>query len=301
MRWRKRGLLVPAPPAVPWASSHAMVPFVERRDDSLRLYFSARDDRGRSATGFADVDLASPESIEYGAEPLLRPGQLGAFDDSGAMGSCLVEHEGRRNLYYIGWSRGVSIPFSTFVGLAISDDGGKTFARASPAPILERGPHDPFLTTSPWVLVDDGLWRMWYASGTGWTIEDGAPKHYYNLRYAESEDGIAWRRDGIVCIDFAEGESAIARPCVVRAGSTYRMWYSYRGDSYRIGYAESTDGISWQRKDAEAGIDVSDEGWDAEMIEYPCVFEHDGSWYLLYNGDGYGETGIGLAVLERDD
>ena len=79
------------------------------------------------------------------------------------------------------------------------------------------------------------------------------------------------------------------------------MWYSCRGSAYRIGYAESNDGLEWERKDEEAGIDVSQDGWDSEMIEYPCVFQHGGSWYMLYNGNGYGASGIGLAVLDADD
>jgi hypothetical protein len=75
------------------------------------------------------------------------------------------------------------------------------------------------------------------------------------------------------------------------------MWYSYRGESYRIGYAESDDGVRWVRKDGEVGIDVSLDGWDSEMIEYPFVFDHGGRRYMLYNGNSYGMTGIGLAVL----
>jgi hypothetical protein len=50
--------------------------------------------------------------------------------------------------------------------------------------------------------------------------------------------------------------------------------------------------------DAEVGIGVSADGWDSEMIEYPFVFDHAGSRYMLYNGNGYGKTGIGLAVLD---
>jgi hypothetical protein len=76
------------------------------------------------------------------------------------------------------------------------------------------------------------------------------------------------------------------------------MWYACRGETYRIGYAESADGLSWKRHDAQAGIDVSEEGWDSEMIAYPWVFDHGGRRYMLYNGNGYGETGIGLAVLD---
>jgi len=301
--WVKTGLLVATPPPVSWARSHAMVPFVEPTEEGVRLYFSARDEAGRSVTGRADFDPRSPTDIRFDQRPLLEPGALGAFDDSGAMGSCLVDHGGRKHLYYIGWTRGVSVPFYTFVGCAVSVDGGRTFERASRAPVVERGPHDPFLTTSPWVLYDQGRWRMWYTSGVEWRARDGGPQHSYHICYAESDDGLLWRRDGRVCIDFAgEEEHAIARPCVVVSEGRYRMWYSYRGDAYRIGYAESSDGFEWLRKDADAGIDVSPgNGWDSQMIEYPCVFEHDDAWYMLYNGDGYGATGVGLARLRNGD
>jgi hypothetical protein len=303
MRWRKLGRLIATPVPVDWGVSHAMVPVAERRADGVRVYFSTRDLEGRSSTGFADFDPAAPtESLRYGGKAVLRPGRLGTFDDSGAMGAALVSRGDRKFLYYIGWSRGVSVPFYTFVGCAVSADGGESFRRVSSAPVVERGPHDPFLTTSPWVLVEDGIWRLWYASGTGWSREGNGRQHHYNIKYAESNDGISWRRSGITCIDFSHaGEYAIARPCVVKDGTLYRMWYSYRGDAYRIGYAESSDGIRWERKDAEVGIDLSEGGWDSQMIEYPCVFDHGGARYMLYNGNGYGETGIGVAVLERDD
>ncbi|MFM8395102.1 MAG: hypothetical protein ACKOB4_14370, partial [Acidobacteriota bacterium] len=48
------------------------------------------------------------------------------------------------------------------------------------------------------------------------------------------------------------------------------------------------------------GIDVSAAGWDDEMIEYPFVFEHRGRLFMLYNGNGYGRTGFGLALLRQD-
>lgn len=127
---------------------------------------------------------------------------------------------------------------------------------------------------------------------------DGRARHSYHIRYADSDDGLNWRRLGRVCIDFqAQNEYAISRPSVVRDPDMYRMWYSHRGAGYRIGYAESDDGVVWTRKDEEAGIDVSLEGWDSEMIEYPCVFDHGARRYMLYNGNGYGATGIGLAEL----
>ena len=77
------------------------------------------------------------------------------------------------------------------------------------------------------------------------------------------------------------------------------MWYSYRGERYRIGYAESSGGRKWKRKDSLVGIGVSASGWDSQSVEYPAVFEHNDRLFMCYNGNGYGKTGFGLAVLER--
>jgi hypothetical protein len=87
------------------------------------------------------------------------------------------------------------------------------------------------------------------------------------------------------------------------------MWYCYRGSidyrtdkqqSYRLGYAESIDGLRWARKDNEVGIDRSETGWDSVMMCYPYIYEHKGRKYLFYNGNGFGESGLGYAVLEEE-
>jgi hypothetical protein len=277
--------------------SHAALPTAERRGPRYRVYFGGRDARSRARIGAFEFDPADPAISGVTDTPVLDLGPLGAFDDSGVTPSCLVEHDGRTYLYYTGWSLGVTVPFYLFVGVAVSEDGGRAFARASAAPILDRSDSDPYLTASPWVLVEDRCWRMWYVAGSGWECVDGRPRHSYHIRYAESSDGLRWTRSPRPCIDYASAdEYAISRPCVVRDRDAYRMWYASRGAAYRIGYAESADGLHWTRKDAEAGIDVSPSGWDSEMVAYPCVFDAGGRRYLLYNGNGYGRTGIGLAV-----
>ena len=91
--------------------------------------------------------------------------------------------------------------------------------------------------------------------------------------YAESDDGVDWRRDGRVCIDLVGTERNIARPSVVRDVDGYRMWYWYdAGEGYRIGYAESDDGLRWTRLDDRAGIAPSSSGWDSAAQAYPFVF-----------------------------
>jgi hypothetical protein len=102
-------------------------------------------------------------------------------------------------------------------------------------------------------------------------------------------------------MDVAGGdEFGFGRPYVIHEDGRYRMWYSSRTVSkgYRIGYAESDDGLAWTRRDELAGIDVSASGWDAEMACYPYVQRTPFGRYMFYNGNNYGESGFGVAVLE---
>ena len=290
-----------APPVhLEWAASHAAVPVAQVRGDALRLYFTTRDERGRSHVARARLEPGEPwERLRVDPDPVLRPGPLGTFDDAGAMTGCLVEHGGDEYLYYVGWSLGGTVPFQVFVGLAVSGDGGERFERVSPAPVLGRTAADPIFTTTPWVVVEDGRWRMWYASAARWEPRpEGGPLHHYRIRHAESDDGVTWRPTPADCLPPRPGVYASSTPCVVREDGRYRMWYSYRGERYRIGYAESDDGLSWTPVDAEVGIDVSPDGWDSDMIEYPCVFDFRGARQMLYNGNAYGATGLGRATLE---
>lgn len=298
MKWVKRGVVIEPPLKLPWAASHAAVPHAEEKNGGVEVYFTTRDERRRSHIARADLDLVTGGAV-VADEPVLVPGPLGAFDDSGVMSSCLVRDGERSLLYYQGWSLGVTVPFYVFAGCAVREHEDRRFERVSPAPILGAHSVDPYMCSSPWVLRDKDRWRMWYVSSLGWKAQSAGPPHYVvHIKYAESRDGLEWERDGHVCIDFASAdEYAISRPCVINDGGLYRMWYSHRGSTYRIGYAESSDGLTWERKDRQVGIDVSPIGWDSDMVEYACVFDHGGSRHMLYNGNGYGETGIGHAVL----
>lgn len=281
--------------------SHAAVPIAENLSGNLfRIYFSSRDKFNRSYTGYTVIDIDHPNQIlDISTKPVLAPGDIGEFDDSGAMGTWLTSHNGKRFLYYIGWNLGVTVPFRNSIGLSTGTHGGE-FTRYSNGPIIDRTMLEPHFCASCCVLPGEDFWRMWYLSCISWKMRGGKPEHRYHIKYAESSDGIVWQRDGLVAIDFAnDHEHAISRPSVIHDNDQWKMWYSYRGRSYRIGYAISENGRQWERLDSQVGIDVSTTGWDSEMIEYPFVFDHEGQRYMLYNGNGYGKTGFGLAVLEQ--
>jgi hypothetical protein len=297
MRWRKHGLVF-EPDGRSWQRSHAATPVgLPLGDDTLRVYFSSRDERNRSHVGFVELELGEDIRVTRVAErPVLGPGPLGTFDDHGVYGTSIVEHDGALWMYYMGWNPGPPPLYYPSIGVALSTDGGESFERRSPAPIMARSEFDPWMVSAPFVLRDGELWRMWHISGLSWAEERGRLVSYYHLKYAESDDGLDWRRDGRVAIELQPGERNIARMCVRRTTNGYEGWYSFSGDNgYRIGRAESPDGYEWTRRDQDAGLEVSPEGWDSEAIAYPFVFEHRGRRWMLYNGNGFGRDGFGLA------
>ncbi|MEA2784737.1 MAG: hypothetical protein QOF71_841 [Candidatus Eremiobacteraeota bacterium] len=280
--------------------SHAAMPTPLHLGESrFRVYCSGRDAEGRSQIGWFVLDLDRLALVDaVTPQPVLRLGELGAFDDGGVLSSCLVGSGAALSMYYVGLSTGKTVPFRSFTGLAASSDGGASFTRRSRGPILPPDDVDPYFTPLAFVLPEDGRFTMWYTSGIRWAPEAAGPKHYYHIKRADSDDGITWNKAGDVAIDLVGDEYAIARPWVVRDESGYRMWYCFRGDAYRIGYAESPDGKRWTRKDGELGLSTSAEEWENEMVCYPSVFDHGGKRYMLYNGNGYGKGGVGLAVLD---
>lgn len=294
-RFSRVGLVIVPRPALWWMRSHAMVPTIEPLNPPLvKVYFCGRDDHNRSHIGYAVLDMdRDGEIVGFSAEPVLGLGELGCFDDNGVTPSCVVRDGNKTLLYYVGWNQGSTVRMHLFGGLAVSEDGGWTFQRWSRAPILERVDFEPFLNTAPWVVREGTAWRMYYVAAVGWAHRD-LPR--YHLRMATSKDGCVWERSGHVAIDFAgPDENALARPYVIKDGNVWRMWFAHKGDTYRLGYAESLDGQSWVRRDELAGLDVSDSGFDSEMIEYAAVFKHRDRYAMLYNGNNYGYGGIGLA------
>ena len=301
MTWKKLGWVFVPDNHHSWMQTHAANTVAEHlKDDLFRVYFSCRDKENHSSIGYVDVDINPPFKVtEISATPVLIRGEIGLFDDSGVSLSCITNVKGKKFMYYLGWNLGVTVPWRNSIGLAVYNEQTDQFEKHGKAPLLDRNEVDPYSISYPFVLEDGGLFRMWYGSNLSWGKDQKDMAHV--IKYAESKDGISWKRDGSIALNFkSDGEYAMSRPYVIKESGVYRMWYSYRGEAYRIGYAESSDGIQWIRKDDRAGIDVSPGEWDSESVEYPFIFDHRGQRFMLYNGNAYGRTGFGLAVLEKN-
>lgn len=303
MKWKKKGMIYCPANDQPWKNQFAMLPTPIMVDDSLRIFigFCDKDNVGR--IGYVDVDPANPMSIRNVSEnPVLDIGRPGCFDDNGVVPISILQKEDEIYLYYIGFQLGVKVPYYMFGGLAISKDGGHTFSRYSESPILDRQQDEVYARCGINVIYDEGKYKMWYIGSNheGWTMSSGKLKPLYIMKYTESEDGIHWDKPPIQCMSYAnEDEHGFGRPFVWRDGDILKMYYSIRTYSrgYYIGYAESKDGISWDRKDEQAGIDLGTNSWDDTNLSYPFLYTYEKRTYIFYNGNGCGKTGFGYAEL----
>jgi len=297
MNWKKLGRILYIENRNSWMISHSAVPFaVHLENDVYRIYFSVRNSQNQSQGSFIDYDVDKMVEINYLKDsPLISAGDIGLFDDAGVVLSCYCESAGL--FYYLGWSLPKAAPFSNQIGAAkLNQDRLEKISRH---PILGKCDGEPFSFGYPWVLKTDDKYIMWYDTNLYWNIKD--PSDYkFPLKSAISADGINWTKTYHTNIMLDEGERAIDRPCVLCENGKFKMWYSVdRNGVYAMGYAESADGYNWIRLDDEVGISTSEQGWDCDGIEYPFVFNHKSEKYMLYNGNGYGKSGIGLAKLEQ--
>lgn len=309
MKWIKKGLLFSAENKNSLIKYYAQVPVILLKKDFIRVYFSTRQKQDISMITFVDIDKNNLENILYVHDkPILDLGEEGMFDEFGLMPSSIIEKDGRIFLYYSGWSRGVNIPYNNYTGLAISDDDGKTFKKYSKGPIIDRTPFELYSATSPCVYYEDTKWHMYYSSGTYWHKINDKYEHTYEIKYAFSEDGIKWIQTNKSVIKQKTPYEAITKPSIIKINNIYHMWYCYRGsedfrngkDAYNIGYAYSSDLLSWTRDDLNAGIKLSNQGWDDKMQAYPDVKKINDKIFMFYNGNNFGKSGFGYAMLDLE-
>ena len=307
MLWEKQGLIYSPPHDNSWRHQNANCPTPLQLDEkTLRIFCAMCTSENVGRIGYVDVDIHNPGRIlSVSEKPVLDIGRPGSFDDNGLVPLSLLVHNGKVYLYYVGFQLGVKVPYYMFGGLAISEDGGKSFKKISESPVLDRTDSEIYARCGMCVIRHENKFKMWYIGSTheGWTEHKGKKLPLYTMRYIESDDGINWAGSGVPCMEFASSdEHGFGRPFVWVEDGVYRQYYSIRTYSrgYYIGYAESLNGLTWERKDSLAGIGNSSSGWDSTAACYTSLFSHGKDTFMFYNGNGMGKTGFGYAKLYTD-
>ncbi len=265
--------------------------FVRERDGRLRMDVSWRPEKALAVTFSDDGIHWEKPVITLGCDPST------GWEDIVNRNCVLPDPAGNGWLmWYTGqvWNGDHG---RSWIGLARSEDG-ISFHRFRKDPVLS--PETPFERESvmnPFVLYEDGRFRMWYAAGE--TYEPNA------ICFAESEDGEHWRKDPHNPVFTAAPENEYERErigaCDVlrEEDGGYLMFYiGYRDiHTASISAARSRDGITgWVRVPENPLVTPTPGGWDADSCYKPtAVRASDGSYRLWYNGRAESREYIGFA------
>lgn len=276
---------------------HAQLPVVDVYSDTYKIYYSTRNSNGCSIPMTISVfknnlkKYINPIKIDI---PLGKPGM---FDHYGIMPTDIITLEdGIKYLYYIGWSLRKDISFHNTLGLAISKDNGVNWKKISDGPIFNSSYLEPGFIGTAKVFKENNKWTMYYLSCREWT-ENLEP--IYDIKLAISDNGIDWIPTNKIIIPLEENEGGIASFQKI----DNKAWFSVRGkvyyrnnpqESYKIKTA-TLIGNTWVR-DKNVDLDISQDGWDSEMVAYPYIIKENNNLIMFYNGNAFGKSGIGVAT-----
>ena len=307
MKWAKKGKICDSKTLnLPWYKKNTMVPLPYLVDERcLRIYVTMCDEDNVGRIGFVDVNPQDPSRIiGHSKTPVIDIGDDGCFDDNGVVTASILKVGSELYMYYSGYQACVKVPYLIFTGVAVSSDNGNSFQKISTrVPILDRIEGEVATRCVPFVIQEGAKFRMWYTadSQSGWIDGEKKKLPLYDLKHAISDSPVKWPRiKGEVSVAFkSSDEHGIAKCTLWKEDHLYKIIYSIRSLSqgYRLGYGESKDGSNFERLDDQVGIDVSDSGWDSEMIAFAERFEYQGKVYLFYCGNHYGMGGMGYAEL----
>ncbi|MEK7432699.1 MAG: hypothetical protein AABZ74_06185 [Cyanobacteriota bacterium] len=311
--WEKQGLIFAPDNNFDWMSDYAQNPSSIILNDRIRVFFNCRPKKDKngyfsSYIAYVDLDINNLFSIiNISKKPLLEHGSKGCFDEHGTMCGNVVEYKNNYYMYYVGWQRLQSVPYTHSIGLAISKDNCDNFEKIGKGPVISKTVNEPFLQNSPFISIINKKFQMWYSSGLEWVEENNKDESIYLIMHSESEDGINWQRNGVPIIETVVDFETQTNPSVIEIDGIYHMWFCYRhgkdfrnkNRGYKIGYAYSEDLINWKRDDKlGANIPLSEKGWDSEMLCYPYVIEYNKNILMFYSGNFFGRDGFGYAILK---
>lgn len=275
--------------------------------DVIRVYGGLRDKAGVSRIGWVDVMRADPTQVlSVSSKPCLDLGAPGMFDDNGViLGDLLRMPDGTLRMYYVGFQLVEKVKFLAFTGLAVSDDGGSTFRRVQPTPVLDRSPRALFINALHSIAPTEDGFRAWISCGQRWQVIADRTYPQYDCWTLTSPDGISFDMETATrTLEVERDEYRIGRPRASRLPDgtwEMRVTSDTLSKQYACYRATSDDGVRWERQTLEELPRGAPGAWDSEMTCYPARLDTDqGESYLFYNGNNMGETGFGVAVLEPD-
>ncbi len=233
---------------------------------------------------------------KYAGNPVLDLGEPGSWDSEHVANPTVIYDGNIYKMWYTGCDKNMRI------GYAESKDGIH-WEKYAGNPVIDLGAWSTCPQSDIWspsVVFDGAGYKMWYTSFD----------ERMKIGYAESIDGIHWSKYTSAPvlesgISGAWDDRGVWAPCVIFHNSEYKMWYSgWNGDSVRIGFAESRDGINWVKRFPIPALETGTTGeWDYHYVSTPTVIFDGTNYRMWYSGCTFDEKykiGYAIGALRPD-
>lgn len=286
-----------------WGNKKLWVPTAYKlSEECIIIYFAGQNKNNESDLGYFILNIKTNKVVFKTKKPILRRGKIGSFDDSAVVPSQILKYKNKFYLYYVGWMQGKKVPYLPSLGLAISKKLTGPFKKISKGPILEKSIIDPYFVSSCYVekTIKNNL-KMHYTSCVNWEKKNKKIFPKYLLKNCYSSDGINWRRNGNISINFKNlKETAITRPWVINHKKNKYMFFSSKVSQYKIEVAKFKKNY-WKRQNKKIFFNNPNFDFDNKSNEYASVVKLDNKFYMFYNGNNYGKEGVALAICKLND
>jgi hypothetical protein len=243
---------------------------------------------------------------KFTGNPVLKPGRKTPGSPIGndyynVSDPCVIKAGGAYKMWYTSSGpSAVSAVNHANISYAESPDG-IAWEKFEENPVLDMSPGswDAFAVETVSVLIDAAepdpgrRYKAWYAGRTS----DAPGNPGYDIGYAWSPDGKAWTKRGSPVLVRGTGGAWDNRflegPTVIKDGGIYKMWYAAMDGEANgqasdgkvcIGYAESDNGIDWDKHGDPVMLTGGSGAWDSVTVQDPSALKIDGSYYLWYGG-----------------
>jgi predicted GH43/DUF377 family glycosyl hydrolase len=242
------------------------------------------------ALQIANLAVAQTSWQRYAGNPVLSP--KADWEAGGNINNTVVKVGNE----YKHWFTGIGDRFR--IGTATSTDG-ITWQKSNANPVLNVGAAGQFDSEhvyTPMVVYHDSLYWMWYAGNNGVNWQIGL---------ATSKDGVQWKKhpdNPVLKIGAAAkwDDKHLISPFVMRDGTVFKMWY--RGESAQFpgkgsaGYAESPDGVHWERYSGNPVFSPTASAWDSRSLTIYPIVKREGKYEGWYAGSDGSTSQIGYVT-----
>jgi len=285
-----------------WAS-HMMAPAAHliSSPGQIEIFVGGWDDNGISSIYSIQMDLKelkfTPDTIEL----RLNKGVKGTFDDNGVFPASIIVDGPNKYLSYTGFQLGDKVPHFNFSGLIRFSNKNSILERQSNVPILDRSDEGLYVRAGlTSILVKRGYSKFWYsayAAGSSFEFIKGKERPNYNI-FTQFNSPHFLSKKGSMAVEFNSDEHGVGRPYLVSYKKKILLFYTRRMKdfNYLPGLAVSVDyGKKFVRHDnLLENLSKRQIGLDDQMQYFPAPVIFEDKLYVLFNGNNFGEKGIGI-------